>query len=44
MNSVIEKEKKLNEALAKLKTLNFQNPGIKKSIENLSEQKNQLEN
>ena len=43
MNSVIEKEKKLNLALAKLKNLNLKNPHIKKDIENLSEQKNQLE-
>ena len=43
MNSVIEKEKKLNLALAKLKNLNFKNPNIKKNIENLSSQKNQLE-
>ena len=31
MNSVIEKEKKLNLALTKLKNLNFQNPDIKKT-------------
>ena len=43
MNSVIEKEKKLNLALTKLKNLNFKNPDIKKNIENLSIQKNQLE-
>ena len=43
MNSVIEKEKKLNLALTKLKNLNLENPSIKKNIENLSEQKNQLE-
>ena len=43
MNSVIEKEKKLNLALAKLKNLNLKKPHIKKDIENLSEQKNQLE-
>ena len=30
MNSVIEKEKKLNLALTKLKNLNLQNPDIKK--------------
>ena len=30
MNSVIEKEKKLNLALTKLKNLNFKNPDIKK--------------
>ena len=43
MNSVIEKEKKLNLALAKLKNLNLKNPDVKKNIENLSSQKNQLE-
>ena len=43
MNSVIEKEKKLNLALTKLKNLNLENPDIKKNIENLSNQKNQLE-
>ena len=43
MNSVIEKEKKLNLALAKLKNLNLKNPDVKKNIENLSRQKNQLE-
>ena len=35
MNSVIEKEKKLNLALTKLKNLNLKNPDIKKDIENL---------
>ena len=43
MNSVIEKEKKLNIALTKLKNLNLKNPDLKKNIENLSSQKNQLE-
>ena len=43
MNSVIEKEKKLNLALTKLKNLNLKNPDAKKDIENLSAQKNQLE-
>ena len=43
MKSVIEKEKKLNLALTKLKNMNLQNPDIKKNIENLSNQKNQLE-
>ena len=43
MNSVIEKEKKLNLALTKLKNLNIKSPDIKKNIENLSSQKNQLE-
>ena len=43
MNSVIEKEKKLSLALTKLKNLNLKNPDIKKNIENLDVQKNQLE-
>ena len=43
MKSVIEKEKKLNLALRKLKNINLKNPDIKKNIENLSNQKNQLE-
>ena len=43
MNSVNEKEKKLNIALTKLKNLNLKNPDIKKNIENLNSQKNQLE-
>ena len=43
MNSVIEKEKKLNLALTKLKNLNFKKTDAKKNIENLSLQKNQLE-
>ena len=43
MKSVIEKEKKLNLALTKLKNLNLDNPNIKKNILNLNSQKNQLE-
>ena len=43
MNSILEKEKKLNLALTKLKSLNLENPDIKKNIEILGEQKNQLE-
>ena len=43
MNSVNKKEKKLSLALTKLKNLNLNNPDIKKNIENLSIQKNQLE-
>ena len=43
MNSVIEKEKKLILALTKLKNLNLKNPDIKKDVENLNTQKNQLE-
>ena len=43
MNSVIEKEKKLNLALTKLKDLNVESPDIKKNVEILNSQKNQLE-
>ena len=43
MNSVIEKEKKLNLALTKLKNLCLKNTDIKKDIEILDTQKNQLE-
>ena len=43
MKSLIEKEKRLNLALTKLKNLNLKNPEIKKNIENLNSQKNQLE-
>ena len=43
MNSLTEKEKKLNLALTKLKNLNLKNPDVKKNIENLSIQKNQLQ-
>ena len=45
MNSIIEKEKKLNEALSdKLKNLeNLSNPDLKNNIDNLSSQKTQLE-
>ena len=43
MNFFSEKEKKLNEALTKLKNLNLKNPQVKNHIENLNIQKNQLE-
>ena len=43
MNSIIEKEKKLNVALSELKSLDFSNPDLQDSIENLNFQKNQLE-
>ena len=43
MNSIIEKEKKLNLALTKLKKLNLKNPGLQRGIENLNQKKNQLE-
>ena len=43
MNSIIEKEKKLNLALTELKKLNLKNPELQSSIENLNQKKNQLE-
>ena len=43
MNSITEKEKKLNLALTELKKLNLQNPDLQSSIENLNQKKNQLE-
>ena len=43
MNSINEKEKKLNNALTQLKSLNLGNPDLKNDIENLNIQKNQLE-
>ena len=43
MNSIIEKEKKLNEALLELKNLDLSKPDLKNNIENLSSQKTQLE-
>ena len=43
MNSIIEKEKKLNEALLELKNLDISSPDLKNNIDNLSSQKTQLE-
>ena len=43
MNFFSEKEKKLNQALASLKKLNLNNPELINNIENLTQQKNQLE-
>ncbi len=43
MNSINEKEKKLNKALEELKSLDLSNPKLQNNIENLSLQKNQLE-
>ena len=43
MNSIFEKEKKLNEAINKLNSLDFNNPIMLEKIDNLKEQKNQLE-
>ena len=39
MNSVNDKEKKLNLALTKLKNLNLKNPDIKKELKDLDAQK-----
>ena len=43
MKTSSEKEKKLDLAIDKLKSLNLQNPTVKTNLENLSSQKNQLE-
>ena len=43
MNSVSEKEKKLNIVLSKLKNLKLKNPDLQNNIENLNSQKNQLQ-
>ena len=43
MNSIDEKEKKLNIALEELKNLDLTNPELQKNIENLSSKKYQLE-
>ena len=43
MNSINEKEKKLNLALEELKNLDLTNPDLKNNIQNLNLQKNQLE-
>ena len=43
MKTDSEKEKKLNLALDKLKNLKLRNPTLKSHLENLSNQKNQLE-
>ena len=43
MNSIHEKEKKLNQALEKLNLINPQNLNLKETISNLDKQKNQLE-
>ena len=42
MNSIHEKEKKLEEALEKLNLINPQNLNLKETISNLDQQKNQL--
>ena len=43
MNSIHEKEKKLQQALEKLNLINPQNLNLKETISNLDQQKNQLE-
>ncbi len=43
MKTSNEKEKKLTLALNKLENINLNNPMLKNSLENLGEQKNQLE-
>ena len=43
MNSINEKEKKLNNALDELKNLDLSNPDLQNNIENISSQKTQLE-
>ena len=42
MNSIHEKEKKLEEALEKLNLINPQNLNLKETISNLDRQKNHL--
>ena len=44
MNSIIEKEKKLNQTLEKLKNLDLAKRDNSPELENLKDQKNQLEN
>ena len=43
MKTSSEKEKKLNLAINKLQNINLENPSLKNSLENLGQQKNQLE-
>ena len=43
MNSINEKEKKINTALDELKNLDLSNPDLQNNIENLNSQKTQLE-
>ena len=43
MKTTSEKEKKLDLALTKLKSLDLENPNLKNSLKNLDNQKNQLE-
>ena len=39
MNSITEKEKKLNSAILRLKSLNLKNPELQSGIEDLSQKK-----
>ena len=43
MKTSNEKEKKLVLALSKLKNLNYENPALANDLQNLDDQKNQLE-
>ena len=43
MKTSSEKEKKLSLALSKLKNLDHENPGLTNALQNLDDQKNQLE-
>tara|TARA_Y100001935_G_C17196990_1_gene453032 strand:- start:638 stop:961 length:324 start_codon:yes stop_codon:yes gene_type:complete len=43
MNSINEKEKKLNDALEELKNIDLTNPELQNNVEHLNLQKNQLE-
>ena len=43
MKTPSEKEKKLSLALSKLKNLDHENPGLTNALQNLDDQKNQLE-
>ena len=43
MNSINEKEKKLNQAISELKSLGLKGFDLKNNIDNLSSQKTQLE-
>ena len=43
MNSIIEKEKKLNSAILRLKKFKLKNPELQSGIADLNQKKNQLE-
>ena len=42
MNSITEKEKKLNSVLDRLKNLNSKNPELNRNVEQLKNKKNQI--